>query len=71
MDLGLLGRGFVLGFAIAVVAGTFLLARPVAVFVALARDFSDPVSRTLAARCQELLHAPPPDWQGIYKLEAK
>jgi adenylate cyclase len=42
-----------------------------AVFAALARDFSDPVSRTLAARCQDLLQAPPPDWQGIYKLEAK
>jgi adenylate cyclase len=42
-----------------------------AVFAALARDFSDPVSRALAARCQELLQAPPPDWQGIYKLEAK
>jgi adenylate cyclase len=42
-----------------------------AVFAALAKDFSDPVSRTLAARCQDLLQAPPPDWQGIYKLEAK
>ena len=42
-----------------------------AVFAALAKDFSDPVSRALAARCQELLHATPPDWQGIYKLETK
>jgi adenylate cyclase len=50
-------------------AGKFLEAG--AAFAALARDFSDPPSRTMAARCQVLLHAPPPDWQGIYKLEAK
>ena len=42
-----------------------------AAFAALARDLSDPPSRTMAARCQEFMHAPPPDWQGIYKLEAK
>jgi class 3 adenylate cyclase len=50
-------------------AGKFLEAS--AAFAALARDFSDPPSRTMAARCQEFMHAPPPDWQGIYKLEAK
>jgi adenylate cyclase len=40
-------------------------------FTTLDRDFSDPAGRALAARCQELLDAPPPNWQGIYKLEAK
>jgi adenylate cyclase len=42
-----------------------------AAFASLAKDFSDPAGRALAARCQELQHSPPSDWQGVYKLEAK
>ena len=50
-------------------AGKFLEAGEA--FTALAKEFSDPAARALAARCQELQHAPPPAWQGAYKLEAK
>ena len=40
-------------------------------FAALAKEFADPASRALAARCHELGRTRPADWQGIYKLEAK
>ena len=40
-------------------------------FDALVRDFSDGPSKTLSARCAELIVHPPEHWQGIWKMEAK
>jgi len=40
-------------------------------FDALAQEFSDGPSKTLAARCAELISHPPADWHAIWKLDAK
>lgn len=40
-------------------------------FEKLVEDFADGASRTLAARCAELAAAPPTEWKGIWKMEAK
>jgi len=40
-------------------------------FEKLVEDFADGASRTLAARCAELAAAPPAEWKGIWKMEAK
>jgi adenylate cyclase len=40
-------------------------------FEKLAVDFSDGASRTLAARCAQLAAAPPTEWKGVWKMEAK
>jgi len=40
-------------------------------FQALATEYSDGPSRTLAARCAELAAQPPPEWNGSWKMEAK
>lgn len=40
-------------------------------FEKLIEDFADGASRTLAARCAELAAAPPAEWKGIWKMEAK
>jgi adenylate cyclase len=40
-------------------------------FDALAREFSDGPSKTLSARCAELIAHPPADWHGIWKMDAK
>ena len=40
-------------------------------FEVLAEDFSDGASKTLAARCAELLAHPPANWHGIWKMDAK
>ena len=37
----------------------------------LAEEFSDGPSKTLAARCAELLARPPASWNGIWKMESK
>ncbi|MBP9900634.1 MAG: adenylate/guanylate cyclase domain-containing protein [Verrucomicrobia bacterium] len=42
-----------------------------ALFDKLVEDFADGASRTLAARCAELAAAPPKEWKGIWKMEAK
>jgi len=40
-------------------------------FEKLAVEFSDGPSKTLAARCAELLAHPPAKWSGIWKMDAK
>jgi len=40
-------------------------------FGKLATEFDDVPSRTLASRCAQLAAAPPPDWQGVWKMDAK
>ena len=40
-------------------------------FERLAREFSDGPGKTLAARCAGLAANPPPDWNGIWKMESK
>ena len=40
-------------------------------FIALANEFADGPSKTLAARCAELLAHPPTNWNGIWKMDAK
>ena len=40
-------------------------------FELLAQEFSDGASKTLAARCAELLAHPPAQWNGIWKMDAK
>jgi adenylate cyclase len=40
-------------------------------FEALAVEYADGPSRTLAARCKALLTQPPRDWNGIWKLDSK
>jgi adenylate cyclase len=40
-------------------------------FEKLAKDFSDGASRTLAARCAELITHSPASWNGIWKMDAK
>ena len=40
-------------------------------FAALAQEFSDGASKTLAARCAELSAHPPAQWNGIWKMDAK
>jgi adenylate cyclase len=40
-------------------------------FEKLAADFHDGPSRALAARCAELEAAPPAEWKGIWKMDAK
>jgi adenylate cyclase len=40
-------------------------------FDALAQEFSDGPSKTLSARCAELVAHPPADWHGIWKMDAK
>jgi adenylate cyclase len=51
------------------VSGCFAEAR--ALFQKLVDNFADGPSRTLAARCAELLATPPADWKGIWKMDAK
>jgi adenylate cyclase len=50
-------------------AGRFTEAR--ILFQKLVDEFGDGPSRTLAARCTELLAAPPAEWKGIWKMDAK
>lgn len=40
-------------------------------FEKLAQEFSDGPSKTLAARCDELLAQPPESWNGVWKMESK
>ena len=40
-------------------------------FEKIAADCADGASRTLAARCAELLAHPPANWHGIWKMDAK
>jgi len=40
-------------------------------FESLAKEFSDGPSKTLSARCAELVMHPPADWHGIWKMDAK
>jgi adenylate cyclase len=40
-------------------------------FDALAEEFSDGPSKTISARCAELLAHPPANWHGIWKMDAK
>jgi adenylate cyclase len=40
-------------------------------FDALVQEFSDGPSKTLSARCAELIAHPPADWHGIWKMDAK
>ncbi len=40
-------------------------------FSAIANEFSDRASHALESRCHELQQAAPPDWHGVYKLDAK
>jgi adenylate cyclase len=49
--------------------GKFAEAR--AQFEMLVSEFSDGPSRALAARCAQLAANPPPNWNGIWKMESK
>ena len=49
--------------------GKFAEAQPE--FEILAKEFSDGPSKTLAARCAELIAHPPAHWNGVWKMEAK
>jgi len=40
-------------------------------FSALVQEFSDGPSKTLDARCAELITHPPAEWHGIWKMDAK
>jgi adenylate cyclase len=40
-------------------------------FAALVQEFSDDPSKTLCARCAELLAHPPANWHGVWKMDAK
>jgi adenylate cyclase len=40
-------------------------------FEVLANEFSDGPSKTLAARCAELITHPPAHWNGVWKMDAK
>jgi adenylate cyclase len=40
-------------------------------FAALDKEFSDGPSKTLSARCAVLVIHPPPNWNGIWKMDAK
>jgi len=40
-------------------------------FAELAAECSDGASKTLSARCAELLQHPPAEWQGVWKMDAK
>ena len=40
-------------------------------FAALVQEFADGPSKTLSARCAELLAHPPEKWNGIWKMDAK
>ena len=40
-------------------------------FDALNQEFSDGPSKTLSARCTELIAHPPANWNGIWKMDAK
>jgi hypothetical protein len=40
-------------------------------FSELVQEFSDGPSKTLSARCAELLAHPPANWNGIWKMDAK
>lgn len=40
-------------------------------FEKLTADFNDGASRTLAARCAQLVAAPPAEWKGVWKMESK
>jgi len=49
--------------------GRFAAAR--ALFEKLLAEFNDRPSRVLAERCATLAAAPPPEWNGIWKMESK
>jgi len=40
-------------------------------FAAIGKEFSDGPSKTLSARCAELVIHPPTNWNGIWKMDAK
>ncbi len=40
-------------------------------FAQLVSEYSDGPSKTLSARCAELIAHPPADWHGIWKMESK
>ncbi len=40
-------------------------------FAAIGKEFSDGPSKTLSARCAELVMNPPKNWNGIWKMDAK
>ena len=40
-------------------------------FEKLVEEFSNGASKTLAARCAELIAQPPENWNGIWKMDAK
>ena len=50
-------------------AGRFAAAQPA--FQALADQHQDGASRQLAERCAGLAASPPPDWDGIWRMESK